>query len=74
MSRLFNNEHSDKEEYLYDELKSLGVEPNRKTELNEEELDDLAKNLKQSMFEDYKLAYSAKGDKFEEEARSTVNI
>ena len=74
MSRLFNNEHSDKEAYLYDELKSLGIEPNRKTELNEEELSDLAKNLKQSMFEDYKLAYSAKGDNFEEEARSTVNI
>ena len=66
-------EHTTKEAYLYDELKSLGVDPNNKTELNDEkELNALAKNLKQSMFEDYKLAYSEKGEKFKEEATSTV--
>lgn len=74
MVGLFSEEHSDKGTYLYNELKSLGIEPNRKTDLNEEELNDLAKNLKQSMFEDYKLAYSEKGEKFKEEARSTVTI
>ncbi|HKZ61094.1 MAG TPA: hypothetical protein VJZ68_01585 [Nitrososphaera sp.] len=75
MSEVFDKEHIDKEAYLYDELKSLGVDPNKKTELNDEvELRDLANNLKQSMFQDYKLAYSEKGDKFKEEARSTVTV
>ena len=74
VSEIFK-EDIDSEAYLCDELKSLGIEPNNKTELNDEkELDDLAKNLKQSMFQDYKLAYSEKGDKFEEEARSTVTV
>lgn len=74
VSEIFK-EDIDNEAYLCDELKSLGVDPNNKTELNDEkELHDLAKNLKQSMFQDYKLAYSEKGDEFEEEARSTVTV
>ena len=75
MSEVFDKEHVDKEAYLYDELISLGLDPNKKTELNDgEELHDLAKNLKQSMFQDYKLAYGEKGDKFKEEARATVTV
>lgn len=74
MSGLFINEHPDKEAYLYYELRSLGINPNRKIRLNGEELHDLTKNLKQSMFDDYKLAFSENGDKFEEEARSTITV
>jgi len=75
MPEVFEKEYTDKESFLYYELKSLGVDPNRKTELNDaEELHNLADILKQSMFEDYKLAYSEKGDNFKEEARSTVTV
>jgi hypothetical protein len=74
MSGLFIKEHPDKEAYLYDELKSLGIDPNRKIGLNGGELHDLAKNLKQSMFDNYKLAFSENGEKFEEEARSTITV
>lgn len=42
-------------------------------ELNDEvELQSLAANLKDSMYQDYKTAYSLKGDSFEEEAKSTT--
>jgi hypothetical protein len=74
VSEIFK-EDIDNEAYFCEELKSLGVDPINKTELNDEkELHDLAKNLKQSMFQDYKLAYSEKGDKFKEEAMSTVSV
>jgi hypothetical protein len=63
--------------YWKNELCSLGVvEPNRKMELNDdkEELEYLADSIKQAMFEDYKLAYSEKGDKHREEAESTLTV
>ena len=66
--------------YWQNELYSLGIlEPNRKKreELNEnkaEELQNLADNIKQAMFEDYKLAYSDKGDMYKEEAKPTVTV
>jgi hypothetical protein len=62
--------------YLQSELESLGIEPKRKTGLNddEEELENLSDIIKQAMFEDYKLAYSEKGDAHKEEAQSTVNV
>jgi hypothetical protein len=60
------------------ELQSLGiVDPKRKKkELkdNKEELENLADNIKQAMFQDYKLAYSDKGDAHTEEAESTVTV
>jgi hypothetical protein len=63
-----------KEERLLAELRSLGVDPRRKTELNdEEELAELADNIKQYMLQDYKTAYSKKGDKYESESKSTVD-
>ena len=47
----------------------------RKTELNdEEELEKLADIIKQAMFQDYKVAYSEKGDAHKEEALSTVTV
>ena len=65
--------------YWQNELYSLGIlEPKRKKkeELNDnkEELENLADIIKQAMFQDYKLAYSDKGDSHKEEAESTVSI
>ena len=61
--------------YWQNELDSLGIEPKRKTELNdEEELEKLADIIKQAMIQDYKVAYSEKGDAHKEEAQSTVTV
>jgi hypothetical protein len=61
--------------YWQNELDSLGVEPKRKTELNDkEELENLADIIKQTMFQDYKLAHSEEGDAYKEEAQSAVTI
>jgi hypothetical protein len=74
-SAIFEKEHIDKKEYLKNELKSLGIEPKRKDQLNDnEELQSLSDNIKQAMFQDYKIAYSEKGDMHKEEAESTVTI
>lgn len=56
------------------ELKSLGIDTKKKNEFNDKkELSELAGDIKQSAFQDYKLAYSKKGRKYEEEAKSTIN-
>jgi hypothetical protein len=62
--------------YWQNELYSLGIiEPKQKKELNdEEELEKLADIIKQAMFQDYKIAYSEKGDAFKEEAESSVTV
>src|SRR3954451_12770431 len=49
--------------YWQNELYSLGIEQKEKKELNDkEENENLSDNIKQSMFQDYKLGYSDKGD------------
>jgi hypothetical protein len=63
--------------YWRNELYSLGVlEPKRKkkeeVEDNKAELENLADLIKQSMFKDYRLAYSEEGDTHKEEAEPTV--
>jgi hypothetical protein len=74
-SEKFEKEHTGKNEYLKNELKSLGVEPKRKNQLNDnKELQNLSDNIKQAMFQDYKVAYSEKGDVLKEEAKSTVTV
>ncbi len=74
-SETFEKEYVDKKEYLKNELKSLGIEPKRKDQINDnEELQSLSDNIKQAMFQDYKIAYSEKGDMHKEEAESTVTI
>ncbi|MBD0360973.1 MAG: hypothetical protein ICV56_09730 [Nitrososphaeraceae archaeon] len=75
-SEIFEKEHIDKKQYLKNELKSLGIEPKRKDQLNdnEEELQSLSDNIKQAMFQDYKMAYSEKGEIHKEEAESTVSV
>jgi hypothetical protein len=56
-----------KKSYWQNELDSLGIEPKQKNELNDdEELENLADIIKQAMFQDYKVAYSEKGDELEE--------
>ena len=61
--------------YWQNELCSLGIEPKRKTELNDkEENENLSDNIKQAMFQDYKIAYREKGDVHKEEANSTVTV
>ena len=51
-----NNYH-----WWHNELQSLGIEPKRKSELNDkEELEALADTIKQVYYQDYKAAY---GDK-----------
>ena len=74
-SEIFEKEHIDKKEYLKNELKSLGIEPKRKDQTNDnEELQTLSDNIKQAMFQDYKIAYSEKGEMHKEEAKSTVTV
>ncbi len=74
-SEIFEKEHIDRKEYLKNELKSLGIEPKRKDQPNDnEELQNLSDNIKQAMFQDYKIAYSEKGDMHKEEAESTVTV
>ena len=64
-----------KKGYWQNELESLGIEPKQKTELDDdEELENLADIIKQAMFQDYKIAYSEKGDAHKEEAESTVTV
>jgi hypothetical protein len=61
--------------YWRNELDSLGIEPKQKKELNDdEELENLADIIKQAMFQDYKVAYSEKGDAHKEEAQSTLTV
>jgi len=74
-SEIFEKEHTYSKEYLKNELKSLGIEPKRKNHLNDnEELQNLSDNIKQAMFQDYKIAYSEKGDVHKEEAKSTITV
>ena len=69
-----NTGQIDKKDYWNNELKSLGVHPKRKNELNDkEELQNLADSIKLSMYQDYKTAYSKDGDKHKEEAKATVH-
>ena len=61
--------------YWQNELDSLGIEPKEKKELNDkEENENLSDNIKQAMFQDYKLAYGDRGDVHKEEANSTVTV
>ena len=52
-----------KDGYWQNELDSLGIESKEKKEFNDkEENENLSDIIKQSMFQDYKIAYSDKGD------------
>lgn len=63
----------DKKAYWQSELKSLGIESRRSNDLNNnQELENLTDAVKQSMYQDYKMAYGKDGDKYQEEAESTI--
>ena len=63
-SKAFSEEGMDNNGYLNSELKSLGIHPKKINELNDkEELQELADNIKQSLYQDYKTAYSDDNEK-----------
>ena len=79
MVKISKNEEQQQQQakngYWQNELDSLGIEPKQKKEPNDkQELENLADNIKQAMFEDYKVAYSEEGDTHKEEAESTVTV
>lgn len=75
MASIKSTNLKDKKGYLEADLRSLGIEPKKKNELNDkEELQTLADNLKDSMYQDYKTACSNRGDQFKVEAKSTVSV
>ncbi len=57
---MMKKEQRHRKDYWQDELRSLGIEPKRQTELvnEKEELAALADNIKQAYYQDYKTAYS----------------
>jgi uncharacterized protein YecE (DUF72 family) len=60
IAEAFKKERQDKKDFWENELKSLGVEPRRQTELNDkEELQALAEIIKQVYYQDYRTAYDA---------------
>jgi hypothetical protein len=62
--KAFSEEGMDNNGYLNSELKSLGIHPKKINELNDkEELQELADNIKQSLYQDYKTAYSDDNEK-----------
>ena len=75
MGSIEPTKEKDKKGLAKADLRSLGIEPEPANELNDKkELQNLADNVKDSMYQDYKTAYSKKGDQFKEEAKSTVDV
>ena len=75
MASIKPTKEKDKKSYVEADLRSLGIEPGPTNDLNDKkELQSLADNVKDSMFQDYKTAYSKKGDQFKDEAKSTVDV
>lgn len=53
-----SEKQTDKDTYWQNELRSLGIEPRRPSELNDkEELQALTENIKQVLYQEYKTAY-----------------
>jgi hypothetical protein len=66
-----SEKQTSKKEFWQTELESLGVAPKHQNELNSsEELESLTDNIKQSMYQDYKIAYSEPGNKSDEASES----
>ncbi len=51
------NPPTHKKEYWQNELESLGIESKRQSELDDDDLEALAENIKQVYYQDYKTAY-----------------
>ena len=70
-----SREQVDKKDFWENELRSLGIEPKQNNELGDKkELQHLTDTIKQSMYQDYKTAYSKDGDMHKEEAEATIRI
>lgn len=55
---MMRKEQSNKEGYWLNELRSLGITPNKKNDLNDkEELIAFADNIKQVYYQEFKTAY-----------------
>jgi hypothetical protein len=63
IAEALKKEHTDKKEYLQNELKSLGIEPDHLLQNQpndkEEELQALAESIKSAYYQAYKTAYSS---------------
>jgi hypothetical protein len=58
VAEILKKERTDKKDFWENELKSLGIEPQRPNDLNDKsELEALAEILKQVYYQDYKTAY-----------------
>jgi hypothetical protein len=67
---MMKKEQRENKDYWQNELRSLGIEPKRKNELNDrEELQALTDNIKQNYYQDYKTAYDSKNEEIELEPR-----
>lgn len=62
IAEALKKEHPDKKEYLQNELKSLGIEPDHlqnKPDDKEDELQALAESIKSIYYQAYKTAYNS---------------
>lgn len=48
----------DDEEYWFNELDSLGIHAKKRNELDKKEVKDLVENVKQTMLQEYRSAYT----------------
>ena len=62
IAEAFKKEHPDKKEYLQNELKSLGIEPDllqNEPNVKNQEFQTLAESIKSIYYQTYKTAYSS---------------
>ena len=61
-SAMSTGDKEDRNGFWENELKTLGIEPKRRNDLNDkEELEALADNIKQVYYQNFKLAYNERG-------------
>jgi hypothetical protein len=54
-------EYLDKKQWWLNELESLGISPKKTNQLNDKkEISNLAENIKQTLFHEYKIVYNEK--------------
>jgi hypothetical protein len=54
-------EYFDKKQWWLNELESLGISPKKTNQLNDKkEMSNLAENIKQTLYHEYKIVYNEK--------------
>ncbi|HVD07359.1 MAG TPA: hypothetical protein VNB67_02860 [Nitrososphaeraceae archaeon] len=54
-------EYLDKKQWWLNELESLGISPKKTNQLNDKkEISNLAENIKQTLYHEYKIVYNEK--------------